>query len=74
MYESDKMAEREDLVDIDEDGDDEGITEIEFIANFLQTEEGETITQVMDKIAKHMENQNKILIKLLSALSKKEST
>lgn len=66
------MADRTDLSEIEED-DDEGITEIEFIANFLQTEEGETITQVLDKISKHLENQNKILIKLLSAVGKKEN-
>lgn len=65
------MADHENLEDIEED--DEGMDPIEYIGSFLQTDDGETITQVLDKISKHLENQNKILIKLLSAVSKKEN-
>jgi ribosomal 50S subunit-associated protein YjgA (DUF615 family) len=60
----------------DEEIDDEedGMDAIEYLGAFLQTEEGETVTQVLDKIAKHMENQNKILIKILSALTAAKTT
>ena len=37
---------------------------------FLATEDGQTVCTALVTIAKHMENQNKILIKILSQLSK----
>jgi hypothetical protein len=39
---------------------------------FLATEDGQTICTALVTIAKHMENQNKILIKILSQMSKSE--
>lgn len=50
--------------------EDEGISEIEYIGSFLQTEEGETITQVLDRLSKHIENQNKLFVKLVIGLEK----
>ena len=48
------------------------------LISLLTTDEGETITSVLDKlagsteaIAKHLEKQNVILVKILSALSAK---
>lgn len=55
------------------DDDDEGVTEAEFLSGFLQTEEGETLTQVLDKISQHLESQNKILIKMLTVMMKSQS-
>jgi hypothetical protein len=52
------------------DEDDEGITEIEYLGSLLQTEEGESITQVLDRISKHIENQNKLFVKLVLGLEK----
>jgi len=37
---------------------------------FFATEDGQTVCTALVTIAKHMENQNKILIKILSQLSK----
>jgi hypothetical protein len=53
-----------------DDGDDEGITEIEYLGALLQTDEGESITQVLDRISKHIENQNKLFVKLVIGLEK----
>lgn len=53
-----------------DDGDDEGITEIEYLGSLLQTDEGESITQVLDRISKHIENQNKLFVKLVIGLEK----
>ena len=39
---------------------------------FLATEDGQTVCTALVTISKHLENQNKILIKILSQLSKKE--
>ena len=52
------------------DDDDEGITEIEYLGALLQTDEGESITQVLDRISKHIENQNKLFVKLVLGLEK----
>lgn len=57
------------VVHHDEDEEDDGMDPIEYLSSFLQTEEGETITQVIAKLATHLETQNKILIKLLGAVS-----
>lgn len=55
---------------IDDDMDEEGISEIEFIASFLQNDEGENIAQVMSTLCKHIENQNKLFVKLIIGLEK----
>ena len=41
---------------------------------FLATEDGQTICTALVTISKHMEMQNKILVKILTQLSKKEGT
>ena len=59
----------------DEDMDFEGGDE-DALVTLLTTDEGETITSVLDKlasatevIAKHLEKQNMILVKMLSVMS-----
>jgi hypothetical protein len=39
--------------------------------NYLLNEEGENIADILTTVSKHMEMQNKILIKILTILSKK---
>lgn len=60
---------QEEIVE-EEEEDDEGISEIEYLGALLQTEEGETITSVLDRISKHIENQNKLFVKLVVGLEK----
>jgi len=52
------------------DEEPEEVDAIEYMGSLLQTEEGETIPDVLKMLCQHMENQNKILIKILSALNK----
>ena len=40
---------------------------------FLATEDGQTVCTALVTISKHMEMQNKILVKILTQLSKKDS-
>ena len=61
-------------MDFDDDGGDALVT-------LLTTDEGETLTSVLDRlagsadaIAKHLEKQNVILVKMLSVLSAKPPT
>ena len=49
--------------------DDEGVDPFEYIGSLLQTEDGVGIAEVLNKLASHMESQNKILIKMLSILN-----
>jgi len=75
------MADHDDNPDIDldaegEDEFDEMMDPMEALASFLTTEDGETIATSLaslkdatEMIAKHMEKQNLILVKLLSAVS-----
>lgn len=69
MYE-DEDEEYED--DEDDDGD-----EVDFIgnllANTLATPEGDTLCGTLVKISNTLETQNKIMIKLLTLLSKKST-
>ncbi len=60
---------KEPVDDIDLDDDEEGMDPIEYIGAFLHTEEGDTITQVLAKISGHLDMQNKILVKLLTAVN-----
>jgi hypothetical protein len=60
---------KEPVEEIELDDDEEGMDPIEYIGAFLHTEEGETITQVLSNISKHLEMQNKILVKILTSLS-----
>ena len=61
----------------DEDGDYGEDDEMGFdlgavLEPFLATEDGQTICTALVTISKHMEMQNKILVKILTQLSKKE--
>lgn len=53
--------------------DEEGVDPFEYLGSLLQTEDGTSITEVLNKLASHVESQNKILIKILSALSPAKS-
>jgi hypothetical protein len=55
-----------------EDGDyeDEGFDLGAVLEPFLATEDGQTICTALVTISKHMEMQNKILVKILTQLSK----
>ena len=67
-----------DLGDEEEDGDyGEEDDEMGFdlgavLEPFLATEDGQTICTALVTISKHMEMQNKILVKMLSQMTKKE--
>ena len=76
------MADHDENPDIDIDADEEGdefdemMDPMEALANFLATDDGETIATSLASlkdaallIAKHMEKQNLILVKMLSAMS-----
>ena len=52
----------------DDDEEDDGI--VDLLANTLATPEGDTLCGTLVQISNTLETQNKILIKLLSALSK----
>jgi hypothetical protein len=79
------MADHEETPDIDleaegEDDFDEMMDPMEALANFLTTDDGETIATSLaglkdatETIAKHLEKQNLILVKLLSAVSNMKS-
>lgn len=61
----------------DEDEDDEGMDMFEALGSLLATDDGETVATTLvglkdatERIAQCMEMQNKILVKILSALSK----
>jgi hypothetical protein len=49
---------------------DEGMDLGAVLEPFLATEDGQTIATALVSISKHMENQNKILIKILTQMSK----
>jgi len=75
MADHDNIPEDEEM-NMDEDMDFDGGEDA--LVSLLTTDEGETITSVLDKlagsteaIAKHLEKQNVILVKILSALSAK---
>jgi hypothetical protein len=64
-------------IDLDEDddgdyGEDMGFDLGAVLEPFLATEDGQTICTALVTISKHMEMQNKILVKILTQLSKKE--
>ncbi len=66
------MAEGDDVIDLTEMDGDEGMDILEFIASSLQSGEGESIADILSTLSKHIENQNKILIKIASLLVKKD--
>ena len=61
--------EDEELMDMD----DMGMDLSAILEPFLATEDGQTICTALVSMSKHMENQNKILIKILSQLSKNQT-
>lgn len=74
----DRVPEDEELM---MDEDEEGEFGEDMLVNLLTTDEGETIPTIlaglagsMDAIAKHLEKQNVILVKMLSVLSAKPVT
>lgn len=72
----------EDLVDEEEEEFDGDYDEEEMMGMdlgavlepFLATEDGQTVCTALVTISKHMEMQNKILVKILTQLSKKEGS
>ncbi len=62
------MARRADEEEIVLEEDDEGVDPFEYLGSMLQTEDGTSIAEVLNTLVKHVESQNKILIKLLSVL------
>ncbi len=68
-----EMEEEEDEEDEFDEYDDEGMDLGAVLEPFLATEDGQTIATALVSIAKHMENQNKILIKILSQMSKPDA-
>lgn len=71
----DPEIEEEDLEDIDVEDDDDSSDGEEYmdmggmLAQVLATPEGDTVCTALLKIANAMETQNKILVKILSAVS-----
>jgi hypothetical protein len=60
--------------EVDEDYDEEDGFDLGAVLEpFLATEDGQTICTALVTISKHMEMQNKILVKILTQLSKKDS-
>ena len=62
------MDENEDDGDYDEEM---GLDFGAMLEPFLATEDGQTVCTALVTISKHMEMQNKILVKILTQLSKK---
>jgi hypothetical protein len=65
------MTEVDDEMMMEED--EEGVDMVEYLGSLLQTEDGDSLATVVDKLGKHLETQNKILLKILSALAAKSS-
>lgn len=67
----------EEPIDLTEDDDEDEEEEEEFISveallgSTLMTEEGDTVCSALVNIARQLEMQNKIMVKVLSALQKK---
>ena len=58
----------------DDEDDDMGFDLGAALEPFLATEDGQTVATALVTIGKHMEMQNKILVKILSKLSKDKDT
>jgi len=69
-----EMGDEEEEEEVDEDYDEEDGFDLGAVLEpFLATEDGQTICTALVTISKHMEMQNKILVKILTQLSKKDS-
>lgn len=64
---------RDDDTDL-EDDEEMGMDPIEYIGSLLQTEDGENLAEVVNKLAKHLEMQNKLLVKIVTALSQPKTS
>lgn len=71
-----EIPDDEEEMEMDEDDMDEGMDMFEALGSLLATEDGETVATTLvglkdatEKIAQCMEMQNKILVKILSAMS-----
>ena len=51
-----------------EEEEEMGVDPVEYRASMLQTEEGETIPDILKSLVQQLETQNKILVKIVSAL------
>jgi hypothetical protein len=73
---ADRVTEEDDdeVLGDDDDGELEEMMEGDPFANYLVNEEGQNIADIMSSAVKQMEMQNKILIKILTVLSKTDST
>jgi hypothetical protein len=73
---ADRVTEEDDdeVLGDDDDGELEEMMEGDPFANYLVNEEGDNIADIMSSAVKQMEMQNKILIKILTVLSKTDST
>lgn len=61
------MADPE-VEDIEIEDDEDGVDPFEYLGSLLQTEDGTGIADVLSKLNSNLENQNKILIKILSTI------
>jgi hypothetical protein len=68
------MTEVDDEMMMEDDDGEEGVDMVEYLGSLLQTEDGDSLATVVDKVAKQIETQNKILLKILSVLSSKVET
>lgn len=66
-YDEDETEDEEE--DSEDEEEDDGM--VELLANTLATPEGDTVCGALVQISQALETQNKILIKMLSAVSKK---
>ena len=62
------MAEQDPEIEIEDDDEDDGVDPFEYLGSLLQTEDGTSIADVLGKLNANLENQNKILIKMLSVI------
>lgn len=76
----DEVEEDMDELEDEDDVDDEGMDMFEALGSLLATDDGETLATALvglkdatERIAQSMEMQNKILVKILSAMSKSSS-
>lgn len=60
-------------VEIEDEDDDEEVDPFAYLGSMLQTEDGTGIADVLNTINSNLENQNKILIKILSVLQSQKT-
>jgi hypothetical protein len=65
------MADHDPEIEIDDE--EEGVDPFEYLGSLLQTEDGTGIADVLAKLNSNLENQNKILIKILSTIQSQKT-